>query len=388
MSTNTPRPTPTPTPGPKPQPLPTPTPPPPDKDVQKRAVPATPKPEVRLGAGAATTTPAGAATPPPTPVAVAASGTGSKLSLGINERYRAAIELAAQRTGLDPAAIAAVINAEAGPVESRATRMHLADAALSASHPDRDFKKQPLDGKDPKDAELIREWKALYAGSAWDETSHNAQSGAAGLTQFLDSTWRGEALRSGTYLNQIALEKGYVKDGHVVSGKDADLLKLRYDPTTSIVAGAEYDKSVFDRLSSETVKSSSEADRVFVANHPDRDFKAHPLSNTDPKDAKLRDEWKAIYAAQPGTPLIPKDLTDDQKARYIYVGHHEGELGAKRILEGTLTDKQAHPLLVANVPDDQSRAALVKEHGGESQAYQSWLWGYVDGHIVPGNFRN
>jgi len=64
------------------------------------------------------------------------------------------------------------------------------------------------------------------------------------------------------------------------------------------------------------------------------------------------------------------------------------------MLSGSLTDAQALPLFVANVvvgkdeaASQAKRDALVKEHGSVSKAYTAWLWGYIDGNIVPSNFR-
>ncbi|MFL5359087.1 hypothetical protein [Archangium sp.] len=310
----------------------------------------------------------------------------ASLKLGINEKYRASILLAAQRTGLDPAGIAAVINAEAGRISDKKKREKLTDEIFHLNHPDRDWDKKPLNAKDPADAPLIKEWKELFASSPWDERSLNDETGAAGLTQFLASTWKSEATRSGTYLNELAKKMGYLgSDSKPVPSKLNDLLELRYDPTASIVAAAEYDKSVFDRINKQTLVDTQEVDQTFFARHPERDFAKQPLSTK--KDAALINEWTQIRNTQPGKPLIPKDLTEDQKARYLYLCHHEGETGAIRFLSGTLTDGQAKPLLEANVPEENRRSALVKEHGSVSKAYIQWLWSYIDQHIQPSGFR-
>jgi hypothetical protein len=150
-----------------------------------------------------------------------------------------------------------------------------------------------------------------------------------------------------------------------------------------IVAAAEYDTFVFDRISQQTRTDTKAADKAFFARHPERDFAKQPLTA---KDADLIKEWKQL-SAQSGTPLIPKELTDDQKARYLYLCHHEGDGGAIQILSGSLTDKRAKALLKDNVPNDDKRNALVKEHGSESTAYIQWLWNYIDNHIQPSGFR-
>ena len=267
------------------------------------------------------------------------------LKLGVNERFRPGIELAAQRTGMDPSAIAAIISAEAGPVRNKERKAQIVEEAFRLLHPGRDWEKRPLSLTDPDDADLVKDYKALAKQTAWDEASKADGTSATGLTQFLDGTWLSEAQREGTYLHEVAKEKGLLdENGHVLKNERQALLDLRKDPTISIVAAPEYDLSVFDAVS-------------------------------EKKDAA-------------GNPLIPEGLSDDEKAKYLYICHHEGEEGAIQFLSGTLTDARAAGLLEDNVKDADARAALVAAHGGsESAAYKAWLEGYVDDRIVPDKFR-
>ena len=117
-----------------------------------------------------------------------------RYKFGPNEAYRSALELAAARTGFDPAQVAAIVNAEA------ATRMGI-----------------------------------------WDPESRNGTSSAYGLTQFLEGTWLDEARRPGTALNELARQNGWLgASGKVLPEYRNDLLQLRSDPGASIVAAAEY----------------------------------------------------------------------------------------------------------------------------------------------------
>ncbi len=121
------------------------------------------------------------------------------LVLGINEAYRSQIEAAQGRTNIDGSAIAALIDAEAAKIKSG-----------------------------PK--------KGM-----WDHKSFNDSSGAAGLTQFLASTWVGHARNASHLLNSRGKELGFINAGNdVVSGKKAALLELRFDPLLSIVSAAEF----------------------------------------------------------------------------------------------------------------------------------------------------
>lgn len=203
-----------------------------------------------------------------------------ELSLGVNERYRDALLLAQRRTGIDAAAIAGLINAEA----------------------------------------------ARDRGGRWIADSYNEDSGARGLTQFLAGTWVDRATAAGTYLNEVAVQRGFVRrdeNGRFVVVNRQALLDLRNDPTASIVSAAEYGR---DNL-----------------------------------------------AGLERLGLLPANMTDDQRARYMYYAHHEGFAGAVRLL----TDSR-------NVTEDAARLALVqgrgrtralammREHGSYAAAFRVW----------------
>ena len=125
----------------------------------------------------------------------AAAASGPLEGLGPNAGYRGAIHAAAERTGLPAAALAAIVDAEAG---------------------------KNCDGK-------------------WNTASRNPRSSAAGLGQFLAGTWQSEAERAGTWLNDVASRQGWLgNDGRVLPGARSALLALRYDGAASINATADY----------------------------------------------------------------------------------------------------------------------------------------------------
>ena len=141
---------------------------------------------------------------PPVPIAAEPSApaasvvlplSGAITGLGPNNRYRAVLAAAAARTGIPVAALAAIVDAEAG---------------------------KGCDG-------------------SWKTTSRNPRSSAAGLGQFLGGTWQGEAERSGTWLHDVATKQGWLgNDGRVLPAARSSLLALRYDATASINATADY----------------------------------------------------------------------------------------------------------------------------------------------------
>ncbi|HEX8351693.1 MAG TPA: peptidoglycan-binding protein [Pyrinomonadaceae bacterium] len=206
------------------------------------------------------------------------------LSLGVNERYRGALLLAERRTGIDAAALAGVINAEAS---------------------------QGQNGR-------------------WIADSYNSGSGARGLTQFLASTWVGRATTAGTYLNEVAVERGYVRRderGRFLVVNRQALLDLRNDPTASIVSAAEYGRE--------------------------------NLASLDRRG------------------LVPAGLTDDQRARYMYYAHHEGFGGAVRLLTDSrsATEEQARRVLTLRLGARRA-AVLARAHdGSHREAFRVWTEG-------------
>ncbi len=208
------------------------------------------------------------------------TNTTGELSLGVNERYRGALLLAERRTGIDAAAIAGLINAEA----------------------------------------------ARERGGRWIADSYNEQSGARGLTQFLAGTWVDRATTAGTYLNEVAVQRGFVRreeNGRFTVVNRQSLLDLRNDPTAAIVSAAEYGR---DNL-----------------------------------------------AGLERLGLLPANMTDDQRARYMYYAHHEGFAGAVRLLTDSrnVTEDAARGALVQG-RGRQRALAMMREHGSYAAAFRVW----------------
>lgn len=217
------------------------------------------------------------------------------LALGKNEIYRNAIETAEKITGIDGSALAALIDAEAAKIPTG---------------PDK---------------------------GQWDRTSYNARSGAAGMAQFLASTWIGHARNPTHLLNARGKEAAFItNDNRVAEGKKDDLLDLRFDPLLSIVSTAEY--SV--------------------------------------------DNLKALERAG----VLPANLTEDQRARYMYLAHHEGAGGAVGFLTGTKTYTRAN--LIRQVGAAAADRHIAASGGDTSTAYRRWLSEYMDNKIVPSRFRD
>lgn len=220
---------------------------------------------------------------------------GATLELGVNEDYRDAILQAGALTGIEPSALAALIDAEAAKIGSGANK-----------------------GK-------------------WDAKSFNEASNAAGLTQFLASTWRDAAKRPGSQVNLAAKAQGFVTPGNAIAaGKEDALLQLRFEPTLSILAAAEYGLANLKFLEKQNV--------------------------------------------------LPAGIDDDQRSRYIYLAHHEGASGAVAFLRGS--NDTSRETFIKQVGEAKADALIAQAGGNVAAAYRGWLNGYMDAKIRPERFRS
>ncbi|MET0606338.1 MAG: peptidoglycan-binding protein [Beijerinckiaceae bacterium] len=234
-----------------------------------------------------------AATPAPAPPPPAAV-LDDALVLGPNEKYRAALLEAARKSRIDAAALCALIDAEASRIS---------------------------DGPEK---------------GCWNPAATNPGSGAAGLTQFLASTWIGHARLAGTALRLRAEADGIVDAaGKVTPGREPALLELRLDPTLSIMAAAEY------------------------------------------ADINL----KGLISRG----LINATLPDDQKAWHMYLAHHEGLAGAAGFLSGSRT--YSLDILALQVGAARAQQLAAQQGGDANKAYRAWLNQYISDKIRPSKFR-
>lgn len=166
------------------------------------------------------------------------------LRLGRNNVYRQPILDASKRLGLLPQALCALMDCEAGKVTETVPVLN-ADGT-----PTKDKNGSPI-------TKRIRE--------LWNANAGNAESGAAGLTQFLASTWLTHVLIPGYYIHEKSIANGWVRqvkdakgtkrwmfvlaDGTITSqpyskrSSDANVKKclaMRMEPAWAINAAADY----------------------------------------------------------------------------------------------------------------------------------------------------
>lgn len=214
-----------------------------------------------------------------------------RLAAGANARYAPALGAAAQRTGLPAAALASIIDAEA----------------------------------------------AKGADGSWQAYSRNTRSSAAGLGQFLSSTWLGEARREGTWLNAIASERGWLDQrGRIRPGARSDLLALRYDPVASIEATADYARANLDGLRKAGVSVGQSVEAV---------------------------------------------------AHAAYLGHHLGQGDAVRFYRGEIGGERARVLLSAQIGSDKASRRIAAA-GNAVSAHRTWLLDYVGRNVRPQAFTS
>jgi hypothetical protein len=185
-------------------------------------------------------------------------------------------------------------------------------------------------------AALIDAEAAKLPDGRWNSQSAASSSSAAGLTQFIAGTWRAHARRRDTLLNKTARDKGYITSANDIEpSRDGDLLKLRFDPELSIVSAAEYGVMNLNALIEEG--------------------------------------------------LVSDQIGDDEKARFIYLAHHEGLGGAQGFLRGTKSYTFSD--LVTQVGNSKAQAFVDAAGGDTTKAYRAWLNGYMDSRIRPAKFR-
>lgn len=201
---------------------------------------------------------------------------GDDLQLRANLEFKDWIKAAAKRANLIPQAVAAVMNAES----------------------------------------------AKLKGGKWNAASKAKRSSATGMTQFLDATWVGEAIRSGTYLNEHAKKQGWLlkdskgqwqfkkADGTFVTSADLtskltskkmipswrvakdnnlqQLLDLRYQAEFSIMAAMDYAKANLDALRRkgyviDDLNDTEKARIMYLCHHLGGDA-VHFIQNTIPEE--------------------------------------------------------------------------------------------------------
>lgn len=217
-------------------------------------------------------------------------GTGS-LSLGANTRYADTLAAAEARSGVPASALAAIVDAEAGK------------------------------GRD----------------GSWNPLSRNPRSSAAGLGQFLSGTWQTLAEQSGTWLNDVAKARGWLKEnGRVDPSRRSELLALRYDPQASILSVADMARNNLQHLESAGLNVRADSETL---------------------------------------------------AKAAYLSHHLGLGDARKFLAGNIDAGRARELLAAQVGGSAAQQRIASA-GDATRAHRQWLLDFIDRHVQPDKFAS
>lgn len=263
-----------------------------------------------------------------------------KLRLGRNNVYRKAILDAAKRLGLIPQALCALMDCEAGKVTERIPKLGPDGKQL----------------KDKKGKLLTTKIREL-----WNANAGNAQSGAAGLTQFLASTWLGHVLIPGLYIHTQSVANGWVRKETDAKGRSKWVFVLADGKTTT----TPYSK----RSTDDNVKKC-------LAMRMDPTWSINAAADYGNTNLKIL-EKKGFKLA---------GLNDMDKAKLMYLMHHEGEGNGPLFISNTLGTAKGGVAKLRRTFEIQlggngavlAGEKIEKADGDVEVAYRLWLSKFMD----------
>lgn len=255
------------------------------------------------------------------------------LRLGRNNLFRAALVAAGQRLGLVPQALCALIECEAGKVTE-----HI---------PTLDAQGKPvLDRRGHARVTTIRE--------LWNASAGNA-TGAAGLTQFLASTWLTHVLRPGFYVHDQSASLGWVKPA--VAPARGVVFVLANGMTTATPLSQRSDANV----------------QACLAKRFDPTWSINAAADYGIANLKVLEARGFALGA----------LKDMERAKMMYLLHHEGEGAGPAFIHNSLASLHGGVAGLRskfNLQVGQASAnTRIADCGGSVEvAYRKWLAGYID----------
>jgi len=291
------------------------------------------------------------------------------LRLGENNAYREAILEAGRRVGIDPRAIAALIDAEA--------------AKVPIVVPVLDDKGQPMLIKSGK-----KKGKPLMItrGTRWKADSAAGTSRAVGLTQFIPGTWLAMAMKP-SHLHEQCRAKGWIYDAELtrtVGNKQEKYLQPQFRLSAT--------SSTFNPAQPQYGACQNVQDCLNLRNDPTcsiltaADYAVENLANAAAKGFNMN------------------GLTDAEKAKLMYLMHHEGAGGGIAFLRNSKLYSEADLIKQAGavkarqwidsvIAADRKavQAGELKEAGDgtiqqTTKAYRGWLADYIHAKINLNNF--
>ncbi len=261
------------------------------------------------------------------------------LYLGVNNVYRDWVKKAATRSGLMPQAVAAVMNAEAAKDKT---------------------------GK-------------------WEPNSKSSKSSATGMTQFLDASWIGEAVRNGTYLHDKCVKEGWL------SQDDKGAWRFKKSDATFLTAPG-LERKLRKLLTGRRKSSDKNLQKLLNLRY-------------EPEFAIMAamDYAKANLANLAGRGYAVDSLNEVEKARIMYLCHHLGLADAIHFIQNTIPEESvfgtnkkgkmvlkqngARSLLITQIGLAKAVNGYIKPNDGSwVKGHRAWLKRFVGDHIKPSVF--
>jgi len=268
--------------------------------------------------------------------------TQDNLRLGRNNIYREPILEASKRLGLIPQALCALMDCEAGKISEK----------LPVLKPD------GSQAKDKKGKPLFK-----VIAERWNANAGNAQSGAAGLTQFLASTWLTHVLMPGYYIHEKSVANGWVRQEADSHGKKRWVFVLSHGGTTTRPYNNRQDDNVMHCL-------AMRMDPAWSIN-----------AAADYGNANLKVLERAKFDLS--------GLNGMERAKLMYLMHHEGEGCGVLFVKNKLRDRkdgcggvdrlrQVFAMQLGSNGDAIASEKIDRADGDVEVAYREWLSDFID----------
>lgn len=326
-----------------------------------------PKPKTTTPPGTVTDTRSGAGHP----VQEVSLECPNKLNLRLmqNFTYHDYIVAAANRAGMIPQAVAAIMNAEAATI---ITIEEIPIFNKKTGKPALDKKGKPVIKRIPKNT------------GVWDPNSASPRSSARGMTQFLDATWIEMTLTEGTFLNARAKKEGWLTTTTAT-------IKHKKSEETKEVPAFKLENGAFV-TSKVTPKNLTISIAAQLSSKPHLTGRAKASDGNLQKILDLRFEAEyaihtAVDYAMQNLAMLKKNsfkldtLNDGEKAKIAYLAHHLGPGDVKAFINDAMTADHAEYLLKAQVGADSAAKKADKNKNDYLAAHRAWLDDFINDRI-------
>jgi len=291
----------------------------------------------------------------------------NKLNLRLMQNfiYHDYIVAAADRAGMVPQAIAAIMNAESATIT---TWEEKALTNLKTGKPILDKKGKPVIKRYPKNS------------GVWDPKSASPKSSARGMTQFLDATWIEMAFTDGTFLNARAKKEGWVTTTTVtIKGKHSEETKVvpafKLESGSFVTAGGKL--SIPRKLASTPyLTGRAKASDGNLQKILDLRFEAEYAIHT------------AVDYVMQNFAMLKRDkvkldtINDGEKAKIAYLAHHLGPADLPKFINDTMPAERAEYLLVNQVGKTNAAAKAKDRSDDYLDAHRRWLNAFINERII------